>query len=89
MTLPTSARSERGFKCMKTRPVLAPAARRPPDPTEDMNSWTAGSSPMIFATAFWCRTMLSKEMSWEASVMPKMRPVSWAGIKSLGMMMKR
>ena len=44
---------------------------------------------MIAFTASWCCTIASKEISWAASVKPKMKPASWFGMNPMGMMVKR
>ena len=55
-----------------------------PPPMKEASVATAGSSRTIRATFCWSSVMAVKEMSWAASVVPKMMPVSCCGKKPLG-----
>ncbi len=78
-----SFRSDRGFSMRPSRPVFC-VSLAPPAPTLDMNDSIFGSWRTMAATCCWCRTMLSKEMSWAASVKPMICPVSSLGMNPLG-----
>ena len=44
---------------------------------------------MIRATACRCFAMDSNEMSWPAMATPNMKPLSWLGMKPVGMVKNR
>ncbi len=56
----------------------------PPPPTDDVNASTLGSPASTAATAFWCRTMASKESPSAPSVVAMRMPMSSLGMKPFG-----
>ncbi len=81
-------RSARGFSMMPSRPMFC-VSPMPPAVRLDMNVSISGCFRMMAATCCWCSTMLSKEVSWAASVMPMICPVSSVGMNPLGTTKKR
>ncbi len=62
-------RSSMGFNAMKKLPWLI-AVLLPVTPMEEFRRSTAGSAAITSAACFWTMAMASKEMSWDASVLP-------------------
>ena len=78
-----AGRSERGFRLMKSRPVLT-LPPPPPPPTAAETDDTDGSSCTIFATRSCSTVIAAKEMSSDASVLAWIWPMSSSGKKPLG-----
>ena len=76
-----AVRSLRGFSVMKKLPLL-PA--RPLPPIAMATVATSGSACTILPSASWWRTMSAKEMSWRASEVAVIRPMSCCGKKPFG-----
>ena len=72
------SRSLSGFRAMNMRPRLT-AALKPEAPTEEPTLATAGSASTMSSASFCSLAMASKEMSVEARVEAKIRPVSSRG----------
>jgi hypothetical protein len=79
-------RSSRGFNVMNRLPLL-PA--RPLPPITIATEATSGSACTILPSSSWRRFMSAKEMSWLASEVAVIRPLSCCGKKPLGMMTNR
>jgi hypothetical protein len=78
-----ASRSSWGFSLMSMRPLLR-VVLVPSTPMKEDRFSTAGSSSTASARARWRPTMALKEVSWGASEMAWMRPVSCTGKKPLG-----
>ncbi len=77
-----SRRSSRGFSRTNMKPWL-------PLPTNAPRLCTLGSLATMSTTARWCFAIDSNEMSSPAIVTPKMKPLSWLGMKPVGMAKNR
>ena len=80
------SRSASGLRLMNSRPWLTEALNTEP-PTEDPTPATAGSASTMSRTRSCSSTMDLNEMSGEARVEPKIRPVSSCGKKPFGVLM--
>ena len=77
-------RSSFGFSLISMRPLLR-VVLVPSTPMKEDRLSTAGSSSTIPARVCWRSAMAGKEMSWGASEMAWISPVSCTGKKPLGM----
>jgi len=78
MTFSACGRCSRGLSSAKTRPLFS-TTLEPLAPMNDMSCTTAGSSRITSATARWCSTIASNEMSCAVSVNAKIEPLSSLG----------
>ncbi len=58
----------------------------PSTPMKEERLATSGSVRIACPSACWCRDIAASEVSWAATEMPWMMPVSCTGKKPLGMM---
>src|ERR1700694_3018674 len=86
VTLAQSSPGDRSACAPQGKTATVMVGVEPLGPINEPTEAIAGSCSTVSTTACWRSDIAGKEISWEASVMPKMNPVSCCGKNPFGMM---